>query len=136
MDLKKDHMSARIDFTLFPTELLFNVFEFLMPKDLLLCASVSKAWFQLANHDRLWKNICDRNWRWDQSFDLDQEKQLSKTTSWKQFYKYFARIYLKKVVWFINVSRVEAGIFVLIALHRASGFCLCLCLFSQRFLNF
>jgi len=102
--MDKQPTSLLFDFNFLPEELLILVFEYLFPKDLLVCSVVSKTWLRLADDDNLWKRVCERSWSWEQNFSIYQEKQM-KGGSWKQFYKYFAVNYLKKVKWFVNISR-------------------------------
>jgi F-box/WD-40 domain protein 7 len=52
--LQRDYMSE------LPKELVFNIVEYLRPRDLYKLAQVSHYWYQISNDKILWKNMCKK----------------------------------------------------------------------------
>jgi hypothetical protein len=85
-----------------PEDIFLYVFEFLIPKDLLIAARVSVGWKDLADSDCVWRSIAFQNWGWlkENEVDIEIEKEERQCSTWKLFWKSFALDYLKQVSWY------------------------------------
>jgi len=59
----------RVDFVqVLPVEVIEEIFMYLSPKDLASCTSVSSAWREAVNSNKVWGKLCEKN-GWKDDFD-------------------------------------------------------------------
>eukprot|EP01118_Nematostelium_gracile_P009824 TRINITY_DN3326_c0_g1_i2.p1 TRINITY_DN3326_c0_g1~~TRINITY_DN3326_c0_g1_i2.p1 ORF type:complete len:306 (+),score=38.17 TRINITY_DN3326_c0_g1_i2:31-948(+) len=64
-----------------PSDILFHIFSWLLPQDLVLVARVSRVWKETSNQNILWKPFCCEQWAWDPTTD-----KIGESANWKRLY--------------------------------------------------
>ncbi|KAK5574843.1 hypothetical protein RB653_010097 [Dictyostelium firmibasis] len=95
----------------FPEEILIHILKWLSPFDLRVCCLVSNYWSIISSQNPIWYEKCYSQWHW--CYNINQEK-LNRLggdeVSWKEFYKFWAKEYLKYAEWWQeSFSREDAN---------------------------
>ncbi|EGC34253.1 hypothetical protein DICPUDRAFT_153549 [Dictyostelium purpureum] len=81
-----------------PDEIIIYIFKYLSPFDLRICCLVSTYWSHISSLNTLWYDKCLSQWYWLFNIGEEKNKRLPNST-WKEFYKYWAKEYLNHTEW-------------------------------------
>ncbi|KAM9972955.1 hypothetical protein ACTFIR_012326 [Dictyostelium discoideum] len=94
----------------FPEEILIHILKWLSPFDLRICSLVSNYWSIISSQNPIWYEKCYSQWHWCCNINQEKLNRLGDQVSWKEFYKFWAKEYLKYAEWWQeSFSREDAN---------------------------